>query len=80
MNEEITVIRKNLFSVYRLIFGVEFEGDKEVDVVELALFIRNQLKGRFDIPAYHRNRFNLVLQQMGVVDFKLSEKFYSQCG
>lgn len=79
MKEEIKGVRTNLLGVYRLVFGKDFEGDEEFDVVELALFIRNHLKGRFDVSSYIRKRFNLVLSQMGCVDYKLSQKFYDQC-
>ena len=79
MLQELASVRSNLVSVYRLVFGKEFEGEEDVDVVALALTIRNHMKGRFDVPAYHRKRFNLVLSQMGCADFKLSEQFYSQC-
>ena len=33
----------------------------------------------FDVSPYIRKRFNLVLSQMGCVDYKLSEAFYQQC-
>lgn len=79
MNEELESVRNNLKRVYFLVFGEEFAGAEDVDVVELALQIRNHMRGRFDVPAYHRKRFNLVLGQMGCTDFKMSEQFYSQC-
>lgn len=79
MKEEIKCIRTNLLGVYRVVFGKDFEGEDEVDVVELALIIRNHLKGRFDVTPHIRKRFNLVLSQMGCVDYKLSQKFYDQC-
>ena len=79
MLKELEAVRSNLLSVYRLVFGEEFEGEADVDVVVLALTIRNHMKGRFDVPSYHRKRFNNVLIQMGCTDFRLSEQFYSQC-
>lgn len=79
MAKELASVRSNLLRVYALVFEKEFEGEADVDVVELALTIRNHLKGRFDVPSYHRKRFNLVLGQMGCADYKLSEQFYSQC-
>jgi hypothetical protein len=79
MMEEIKGVRINLCGVYRLVFGKDFEGEEDFDVVEMALVIRNHLKGRFDVSPYIRKRFNLVLSQMGCVDYKLSEAFYQQC-
>lgn len=79
MLKELTSVRTNLLSVYRLVFEKEFEGEEDVDVVVLALIIRNHMKGRFEVPAYHRKRFNNVLIQMGCADFRLSEQFYAKC-
>lgn len=79
--DELASVRENLKRVYRLVFNEEYveQVGEEQDVLELALLIRNHLKGRFDVPAYHRKRFNLVLQQMGCADFRLSEQFYAKC-
>lgn len=77
MENELKGLYTNLLGIHLLAFGEAYEGKE--DVLELALVIRNGLKGRFDVSRYIRNRFNLVMQEMGCVDFRLSEQFYAKC-
>lgn len=79
MKEELTGIRTNLLGIHVVVFGQEFPDGEKADVIELALTIRRKLKGDRTASSYIRKRFNLVLQHMGCVDFKLSEEFYKQC-
>lgn len=77
MKLEVEALGRNLKGVYRVVFGEEYVG--EVDVVALALLIRNELKDRNVVPQPLRNRFNRILKEMGCVDYRLTAAFYKQC-
>lgn len=77
MKVEVEALGRSLKGIHRVVFGEEYVG--EVDVVALALLIRNELKVKDDVTQHIRNRFNLILREMGCVDFRLTEAFYKQC-
>ena len=76
--EEIKGLANNLKGVYRAVFGKDYEGEVE-SIVELALLIRNEIKGRDDVPMHLKNRFTRNLQEMGCVDFHFTDEFYKKC-